>query len=205
MVLFGTDVARRRDVVAAARVLAVASLAIGALAVLLGLLAWRGSRLVSNANWDEVLSQGLLRNLRWAIRFWMRRLSSGSCTSLQSSDFDDRRSFLLDDPWCFLDDEPSDLWCFEDEWDAMAADSTFSTFSVASTDISAAALFRDDLLSVGVGTWSLEASGGDVGLEEDAALGLCLDSSGSAEPTSSTMILGGGDTMESFRGWGEDI
>lgn len=64
------------------------------------------------------------RNLRWAMRFCIRLLSSGSVTSLQSSFFDDD-----EDEWCFEED-PEELcfleleleeecwwWCFDDEED----------------------------------------------------------------------------------------
>lgn len=53
-------------------------------------------------------------NLRWAIRFWMRRLSSGSVTSVQSSVFlvfvDDVLSFLeVEDEECL--DDLEDILC----------------------------------------------------------------------------------------------
>lgn len=57
-------------------------------------------------------------NLRWAIRFWMRRLSSGSVTSVQSSVF-----FVLDaEIFSFLEMDPEE--CLEDLEDML--DGSFS-------------------------------------------------------------------------------
>jgi hypothetical protein len=65
-------------------------------------------------------------NLRWAIRFWMRRLSSGSVTSVQSSVF-----FDLDD-----DEDLSFLEKDEDEDECLDIldDILDGSFSVSEPD-----------------------------------------------------------------------
>ncbi len=57
-----------------------------------------------------------IRNLRWATRFWIRRLSSGSVTLAQFSvlrldddDEDDEDCFLLSDDDFSLDDREEDM------------------------------------------------------------------------------------------------
>lgn len=158
-----------------------------------------------------------LRNLRWAIRFWMRRRSSGSLTSLQSSDRDGQlRSFLespagaaaedddeedLDELWCFLD-ELSDLW--RDECDDIMA--VVVAAAAAEEEAVPAAecwggkawpvnLLRSDLRGAALGTCSREGSGFGGAKGGGGAAGSASSSlsawSAVTKDTCSTIIVGG--------------
>ena len=69
-------------------------------------------------------------NLRWAIRFWMRRLSSGSVTSVQSSVF-----LVLDEGLSRLEMEEEE--CLDDLEDILEDGS----FSVSDPEVGLLLLF----------------------------------------------------------------
>ena len=106
VLVVGGNLVRVGRVVTAPRVLLVARLPLCALLLLLGLLACcDGSfsfpfRLLGSSCWQRID----LRNFLCAIRFWMRLRSSGSVTSVQSSDLD----FCLEED----DDEEDEEECF---------------------------------------------------------------------------------------------
>lgn len=67
-----------------------------------------------------------IRNFRWARRFWMRLLSSGSVTSVQLSDLDGRD--LDDEDECFLLLE--ELWLLDDDGISTASSGSESTVAL---------------------------------------------------------------------------
>lgn len=60
------------------------------------------------------------------MRFWIRRRSSGSVTSLQSSPLVWCFEEELEELWCFLEKEEEDEWCFEEEPKGILAVSSVS-------------------------------------------------------------------------------
>jgi hypothetical protein len=100
-ILLSGEVVCFRDVVDSTGVFLVARVSFFDFFLALCLLAYGG---VSVGHDGTVVAVSHIRNLRWASLFWIRRLSSGSATSCQSSDLG---GLDLDG----LDEEDEEDWC----------------------------------------------------------------------------------------------